>query len=421
MRSGTFKWIILVCTIITGLLVAAQVFWLNRIYNYEQKEFNSGVIKSIKGVYESFNIIDSNNAHTGQLIEQSGDNIFLFRFDVAPPKDSFLNTVLNNLEDFEVFADCKLGFYDIKKKSWLFQQYLPSEASRHSGKEIPEMPAFQKDYSFAVLYFPYRNKYILSEMRWWILSSILLLLILIALGFSMFHLYRQKFLNEVQNDFIRNVTHEFQTPLTTLTVGLDMISKGSIAEHPDKLEKYTKLMQGQTEYLKHHIENLVQVMKADATGMAMEKEAVNPNELVKAAVSQLYGMIEEKKAKIELNLDDENKSVMADANNLYTSVLNLLSNAIKYSKEPVVVVETKCNETHYTISVKDNGVGISKQFQNRLFKKFYRVPTGDVHNVKGLGLGLYFVKKVVNAHKGKINVNSIPGIGSEFIIDIPVK
>ena len=282
MRSGTFKWIILICTVITGLLVAAQVYWLNKNYNYEQKEFNAAIVKSIKGVYENFDIIDSNNAQKGQLIEQSGYDLFLFRFDPVPPQDSFINTVLNNLEDFEVFADCKVGFYDAKKQALAFEKYLPTEASRHSGKDIPAMPVINKPYSYGVLFFPYRNQYILTEMRWWIISSIILILVLSALGFSVFHLYRQKFLNEVQNDFIRNVTHEFQTPLTTLTVGLDMISKTSVTEHPEKLEKYTRLMQGQTEYLKHHIENLVKVMKTDATGMDMQKEMICPNELVKA-------------------------------------------------------------------------------------------------------------------------------------------
>lgn len=421
MRSGTFKWIILICSITTGLLVAAQVFWLNKIYNYEQKEFNSGVVKSIKGVYESFHITDNNNADNGQQIEQNNNNSFVFRFDGIPPKDSFVNTILDNLEDFDVFTDCRAGFYDAHKKQWAFQEYLRSEASPHSGRDVPAIPDIKRDYSFGVLYFPYRNQYIMTEMRWWILSSIFLLLVLTALGFSMFHLYRQKFLNEVQNDFIRNVTHEFQTPLTTLTVGLDMISKSSTASHPEKLEKYTRLMQGQTEYLKHHIENLVKVMKTDATGLQMEKEIVSPNELVKAAVSQLYAVIEEKQARVELNLEESNASVFADAGNLYVSILNLVSNAIKYAKEPVVIVETSTNGLYYKIRVKDNGVGIPKQFQKRLFKKFYRVPTGDVHNVKGLGLGLYFVKKVVDAHKGKITVNSIPGIGSEFIIEIPVK
>jgi two-component system phosphate regulon sensor histidine kinase PhoR len=163
----------------------------------------------------------------------------------------------------------------------------------------------------------------------------------------------------------------------------------------------------------------MKVIKTEATGMVVEKESVAPNELVKNAVTQLYAAIEEKHAEIKLELEPANVTILADRNNLYVAIVNLISNAIKYSKDPVVIVETKAVNGSYTISVKDNGIGIDKRYQKKLFKKFYRVPTGDVHNVKGLGLGLYFVKKVIDAHKGTITINNIAGIGTEFVIELP--
>jgi len=419
MRSATFKWIILLSTIIIGLLVAAQLYWLYKIYNYEQKEFTTSVIKSIKGLYEDLELTDSNTAHLQEMIEQPNANTFLVRIDSIPPKDTLLNSVMNNLEDFGVFADCKVALYDDDVQKYLFQDYLPTAVTRHPENDGADLPLYQKNYAYVHLYFPHRNQYVIKEMNWWIIASIVLLLILIALGYSIFHLYKQKFLNEVQNDFIRNVTHEFQTPLTTLTLGLDMIAKPGITEHPEKLAKYARLMQGQTDYLKHHIENLMKVLKADATGMVIEKEKVAPNELIKNAITQLYAAIEEKHAVIELHLESANATILVDGNNLYVAIVNIISNAIKYSKEPLVIIETKAVNGTYTISVKDNGIGIDKRYQKKLFKKFYRVPTGDVHNVKGLGLGLYFVRKVVDAHKGTITVNSIAGIGTEFVIELP--
>jgi len=236
----------------------------------------------------------------------------------------------------------------------------------------------------------------------------------------MFHLYRQKFLNEVQNDFIRNVTHEFQTPLTTLMVGLDAIAKPSIINYPEKLEKYTRLMQGQTAYLKQHIENLMKVLKADTTGLVLERLAVSPNELIKQATEQLHVNIEEKKATLQLELEQNNTLIEVDKSGLYVAILNLLSNAIKYSNNPMIIVKTAVVNGRFQISVKDNGIGIEEQFQKKLFRKFYRVPTGDVHNVKGLGLGLYFVKKVIDENRGTILVKSISGIGSEFVIELPI-
>lgn len=419
MRSTTFKWIILLATIIIGLLVAAQLLWLNKIYNYEQKEFVTSVVKSIKGVYEDLELTDSNAAHLQQLIEQPNANTFLFRIDIIPTKDSLLNNLLNNLEDFGVFADCKVALYNDDTHSYLFQEYLPTAVTKHPVTSSNDLQLYDKDYAYVNLYFPNRYQYILSEMSWWIISSVLLLVILIALGFSVFLLYKQKFLNEVQNDFIQNVTHEFQTPLTTLTVGLDNISKPSIIDHPEKLAKYTQLMQGQTAYLKQHIENLMKVLRTEATGLKLEKEKVSPNELIKNAVAQLYAPIEEKQAKIELHFEESNCTIFADPNNLYVALLNVISNAIKYSRNPLVIIETKIFNGSYSIAVKDNGIGIARKYQKKLFKKFYRVPKGNVHNVKGLGLGLYFVKKVISAHNGTITINSIEDIGTEFIVVLP--
>lgn len=419
MRSSTIKWIILLSTIVIGLLVVAQLFWLNKIYNFEQKEFNTSVVKSIKGFYEVLQITHSNAGHLQNLIEQPNANTFLFRLDSIPPKDSLIGNLVANLEDFGVFADCKIALYSNHLHKFIFQEYLPTAATKHPWNEGEKLPLYNKGYSYVQLYFPHRSQYILNEMSWWITSSILLLIILVALGFSMFHLFRQKFLNEIQHDFIQNVTHEFQTPLTTLTVGLDIISKPSIIQHPEKLEKYTRLMQGQTAYLKHHIDNLMRVLKTEADGLVMQKEMMSPNELIKNAVTQLYAAIEEKQAIIQLKLEEANETILIDSSSMYVAILNVISNAIKYSKNPLVIITTTMANGMYRISVKDNGIGIAEQYQQKLFKKFYRVPTGDIHNVKGLGLGLYFVKKVVTAHKGTITIKSIEGIGTEFIIELP--
>jgi two-component system phosphate regulon sensor histidine kinase PhoR len=419
MRSSTFKWIILISTIIIGLLVSVQLFWLNKIYNYEQKEFTSSVLKSIQGVYEDLDLSDSSRPVLQKLIEQPSSNSFLFKINRIPSRDTLLKTVLVNLEDFGVFTDCNIGLYNNRVHSYTYQSYIPTAASKHEDTNVTDLPLYQNDYDYIHLYFPHRSQYILSSMTWWVVSGMLLLLILIALGISMFHLYRQKFLNEVQNDFIRNVTHEFQTPLTTLMVGLDAISKPSIIGYPAKLEKYTRLMQQQTAYLKQHIENLMKVLKAESDGLVVEKEEVIPNELIRKAVTQLNVAIEEKNAKIELLLEPGNTTVEADKSGLYVAILNLVSNAIKYSRDPMIIIETKLLNGLYQISVKDNGIGIEEQYQRKLFHKFYRVPTGDVHNVKGLGLGLYFVKKVIDENKGTIHLKSITGIGSEFVIQLP--
>lgn len=420
MRSTTFKWIILISTLLIGLLVSVQLFWLNKIYSYEQKEFTTSVVKSIQGIYEDMDLSDSSGPELQKLIDQPNINTFLFNIQRIPQKDSLLATVLSNLEDFNVFTDCKLAIFDHRLQKYIYEVYVPTAASRHPDNSGINLALYKNPFSYVQLYFPHRSQYIISSMRWWIASSIFLLMVLIAFGFSIFHLYKQKFLNEIQNDFIRNVTHEFQTPLTTLMVGLDAIAKPIVTDHPEKLEKYIKLMQGQTVYLKQHIENLMKVLKAESSGLSPEKEAISPNELIRNAVAQLQSNIDERQAKIELFPEQNNVKIVADKSGIYIAIINLISNALKYSAKPVIIIETKVLNGMFQISVKDNGIGIEEQYQKKLFSKFYRVPTGDIHNVKGLGLGLYFVKKVVDENRGSIHVKSIPGIGSEFVIQLPI-
>ena len=419
MRSTTLKWIILLSSILIGLLVSAQLYWLNKIYNFEQKEFTTSVVKSIQGVYEDVELSGTSFTHLQKLIKQPHPNSFLFKVENVPSKDSLKYSVVSNLQIFGVFTDCWMALYDKKMHKYVYEVYLPGVASAHPVNNSVALPLFANNYDYVLLYFPHRSQYIITAMSWWLASSLLLVLLLIALGFSMFHLYRQKFLNELQNDFIRNVTHEFQTPLTTLVIGLDAIAKPSIIDMPEKLEKYTRLMQGQAAYLKQHIENLMKVLKAETSGLAPERETIVPNELIKQAIAQLTVMIDEQHAEVQLLLEAGDTTLLADKNGLYVAILNLITNAIKYAVNPVICIKTTRVDNRYFISVKDNGIGIEEKLQKKLFRKFYRVPTGDVHNVKGLGLGLYFVKKVADENNGSIRVKSAPGEGSEFIIELP--
>ncbi len=420
MPTGTLKWIILTFSLVIGLLVLAQLFWLNKVYRFEKKEFSNSVIKSIKGVYEDLELIDSSPTHLQKLIEQPTVESFLFKIDSIPQQSDLQNVLLANLEDFEVFADCKVGLYDNELSRYLYTFYLPSAITKYPLSKEDIIPLVRKNYTYILLYFPHRSQYILYAMAWWISSALFLLVILIALAFSVFSLLRQKFLNEVQNDFIRNVTHEFQTPLTTLTVGLEAISRDDVIANPERRHKYIQLMQGQANYLKLHIGNLIKVLQAESGGLPVKRQLISPNTLIHEAISQLNPVIEEKHATIRLNLETHG-TIFADKAGMYLVILNLISNALKYSIDPQIEITTTATHPWYIVSIKDNGIGIEKKFIKKLYKKFFRVPTGDVHDVKGLGLGLYFAKKVVDAHRGTIQVSSQPGKGTAFTIRLILK
>jgi two-component system phosphate regulon sensor histidine kinase PhoR len=258
-------------------------------------------------------------------------------------------------------------------------------------------------------------------MTGWIVSSALLLLVLLGFAASLYYFFKQKFLVEIQKDFINNVTHEFSTPLSVIELSVDGLEKPAAHANQEKQQKYINAIRYQADYLNNHISNLVKTVIADQYQFVLRMKPVVPNELLKKVIAQLEPLLNKKAGIVEWDLDEENSSIMADEENLYLAFFNIINNAIKYSSQPKIIISTVKNSHKYIISIKDNGAGMESSEYKKIFKKFYRVQNGNVHNAKGLGLGLYFTKKVIDGHHGKIDVQSLPGIGTEFKIELPLK
>ena len=421
MRSNTIRLFILIASLLIAVIIAVQVYWLNKTYTFEKNEFNTSVIKSIRSVYEDLPLLNKASEKLQTLVEKTDANSYIFRTDSIVPKDSLVFYMHNELEDFDIFTDCKMAVYDNTQSKYVYDAYLPSAGSGKIGDTTMPLPVFQKNYSYVYLYFPHRNKYIINQMTGWIVSSALLLFVLISFAASVYYFFKQKFLVEVQKDFINNVTHEFSTPLSVIELSVDGLSKRSDQTNPEKQEKYINAIRYQADYLKNHISNLVTTVVADDYKFELNLKNVIPNELLKKAAAQLEPLLNKKVGIIEWDLEEENYSLPADEENLYLAVFNIINNAIKYSQQPKIIISTIKNSHKYTISIKDNGTGIESAELKKVFKKFYRVQNGNVHNVKGLGLGLYFTKKIIDHHHGKIDVQSLPGIGTEFKIELPLK
>lgn len=420
MRASTIRWIILSFISVVVLLVCAQLYWLNKIFQFEVKVFRTNVMKAVKATYNQLELNAEKNALIQTLTEQPSPNSFLFRVDSFPDQEMLRKSLYVSLDNFGILSDCKVALYDNVTNRFLYEMRLYAMVSGNPHFTPYDIPVYKRDFPYIILHFPNRVKFILQSISWWIFSSTMILLFLVALGISIFYLYRQKSLNAIQNDFIRNVTHEFQTPLSTLTVGLDALTKPAIISQPDKLNRYVKMMQGQTEYLNHHIQNLVSVLKTERGKVSLKKEDVSPEHVIGQVVNQMEAVIQERHAKVECVFGTNGTKVMADPAGLHMVILNLLSNALKYASRPEIRIETGIRKNKYIMTVSDNGIGIDKKYIRHLFRKFYRAPTGDRHDVKGLGLGLYFSRKILKQHKASIDVQSTPGKGTLFTIEFPL-
>jgi two-component system phosphate regulon sensor histidine kinase PhoR len=429
MRSTTLKWIVLSATLLAAIVVTVQLIWLKKVYSFEQRQFNLNVVKSIRGLFEDLQMND-NMATTApgfsqqQLIDAPASDYFSFYADTIPPRDSLVYYIQDEFSDFQVLTDCKLGAYSATEKKFVYEDYIAAPASRYDRTKAAaeELPAYEKNYDYILLYFPHRQEYILEQMDFWIVSSVLLFLALIGLAASLFYFYRQKFLAEIQKDFVNNFTHEFKTPLAVMKIAADVLSQESIIHDPARLERYTAIICSQTQHLQNQVERLLQTASIDSNDLPIRKEDIDPGVLIEQALGKVQPLIEQKKARVEVKLEENatGSTIHVDRAHMELAVINLLENALKYSAEPRILVETGKVDDEFFISVKDNGVGIEKQYLKNIFKKFYRVPTGDIHDVKGFGLGLNFVKRIIDAHKGKIKVHSLPGIGTEFRLFIPL-
>jgi two-component system phosphate regulon sensor histidine kinase PhoR len=242
---------------------------------------------------------------------------------------------------------------------------------------------------------------------------------LIAFGASIFYLYRQKFLNETQKDFVNNFTHEFKTPLAVIKIAAEVLQQPNIIDKPERLRNYAGIIDEQSTHLENQIQRLLEITYTDRSSLPLEKDSFDINAVLMQAINDLQPLADQKNAVITSNFATANTTVTADKYYLLLTFINLIENAIKYSGKPEIFISSYTEGNDCCIAIKDNGIGISPENQKKIFDRFFRVTKGDLHTVKGFGLGLSFVKKVVDTHGGKIEVLSEPGKGSTFIVKIP--
>ena len=270
--------------------------------------------------------------------------------------------------------------------------------------------------------FPERRKYLLSSILGMIALSILFTsVIIIAYSSAIYQLIRQRQISQIKTDFINNMTHEFKTPIATINLALDSIKNPKIISDKDKVMRYLKMIKDENKRMHAQVENVLRISKLEKNELNISKERVKLHDLVEDAITHVELLVEDRKGYVKLHLEADKSSVLANETHFTNVIVNILDNAIKYSDDaPKIDIYTENVGTNILLKISDQGNGMSKQVQKKVFEKFYREHTGNVHNVKGHGLGLAYVKRIVDDHQGYITVESEKGKGSTFIIRLPL-
>jgi two-component system phosphate regulon sensor histidine kinase PhoR len=273
-----------------------------------------------------------------------------------------------------------------------------------------------------MVFFPEQNRYVFNNL--WVMfasSGFFILIIIGAFFFTINTIIRQKKLSDIKNDFINNMTHELKTPISTISLACEALNDPDIHKSASMTANYTRMIQEENKRMTLLVENVLQSALLDKSDFDLQNNRVDMHVVIQKVIQNFEMHLTQHKVKLDLKLSAQNPVIDGDVVHLTNVIFNLLDNAIKYTPDiPEIQIETKTQGTNILISFTDNGIGITREEQKRIFEKLYRVPTGNIHNVKGFGLGLSYVNAIVSKHHGSIRVESDLGIGSTFTLVLPL-
>lgn len=333
-----------------------------------------------------------------------------------------LKTVLNNeLKNRDIPIDFQFGIFS-DTILHAYSEAADSARLANSEYKVELYPnaIFNRNLKLAVV-FPGREGFIYRSLNWLLMASFLFsLFILTAFAGSIYYILRQKKISEMKSDFINNMTHEFKTPIATISVAADSINNDKVIASAEKVRYFTGMIKKENARMNRQVEDILTIARLDRKDFEFHWESIDVHELIRDAIDGLKLQVEKRKGKTATRFQAGNSVATTDKNHCTNLVFNLLDNAIKYSDgPPEITVSTENKNNGVVISVADKGIGMSKSVQAKIFEKFYRQSSGNVHNVKGFGLGLSYVKAVVEANHGTISVKSEPGKGSMFDVFLP--
>ncbi|WP_181304087.1 sensor histidine kinase KdpD [Rufibacter sp. XAAS-G3-1] len=416
--------LVLACVALVALL-SVQLVWLNKAYSAQERAFNHSVQVALTNVSDQLLSKSGKVAPTSaKPIKQVASNFFLAELNAPVDPAEASKLLQEELAKRQLQERYEFGIYNSLDDTLMFGQYMAAPQKAATSVKTPVIRHEQVGavplYNLAVV-FPGKTSFILKEMEFWWYSTGALGLVVLFFAYTMFQILREKRLSELKTDFINNLTHELQTPITNIRLASEVLRKRAETLSPDRLTRYHDLIHSENERLRAQVERVLQMATLENRELALKKEPVDLHALLQETGQNLTPRLQQRAGHLRLDLQATKPLIHADGLHLANALYSLLDNAEKYSPQaPEIEVSTRDTEQGISISIRDKGVGIKQEFQKFLFDKFYRVPTGNVHNVKGFGLGLSYVKTIMDAHHGQVTVESTGQQGTCFRLVLPV-
>ncbi|SHF42406.1 sensor histidine kinase [Chryseobacterium takakiae] len=398
---------------IIGILIA-QLMWTRQAYNLENKKFNQTVniallevVEKLSGGKTSFSespvqnisndyyVVNINNEFHPELLEY------------------YLKTEFNH---FQINTDYVYALYNCQSDQMLYGKFVSKHQESPNEKFI-KFPKHKNLVYYFSIRFPDKTTYLISSLRFWYVLTFALIIILLVYVYSIYTIIQQKKFAELQRDFINNMTHEFKTPLSSILLASEALTKQDIVKDNSKLQTYTSIITDQSHKLNRHIEKILNIAKNDASGLSLKPQKI----VLLPIIQEIVNNIKQKNENLSVEIDIEsNISIIADEFHFCNIVYNILDNSIKYcDTQPIIFISSLKDSKALYLKFKDNGIGIPAKNIPHIFDKFYRVNTQKSDEVNGFGLGLFYVKKIVQQHNWKISVENNADKGITITLTLP--
>jgi two-component system phosphate regulon sensor histidine kinase PhoR len=355
-----------------------------------------------------------------ETINRVYSNYYTIDFS-APVKTKELEQILlTSFQNQNLNVDFEYGIFDCTDERILYGRLVKIDEKLKDRAVVFDLDGAE-NYYIGIL-FPTQRSFLLNQINIWIFFTVVLLLVILFFTYTIWTILKHRRLSEVKNDFINNMTHEFKTPISTIALSSEVLLKDNILENPERFRHYVKIINEENKRLKGHVESVLQIALFDNKKIGFNRKDLNINDILQNISKNMQPRLDEKSGNLNLEFNAQNPLVSGDENHLTNVFYNILDNAIKYcDKIPEIRISTINLKKYISIEISDNGKGMKKESTKQIFEKFYRVPSGNVHDVKGFGIGLFYVKQIVDEHKGKIKVKSVLGKGTIFRIYLPTK
>ena len=401
-------------------LVVLQINWINHAAQLREDHFDHTVNMAVCSAVDKISK-DKMACQALGVARNAPSNEFRARIENVKENTCVDSLLEHELRYYKIDLDYEytLTWFSKKKEKSIFQLAgFSGEPYKLSLCRIPQASGLE-----LLVTFPGKGRYIYAQMGMMLFSSVALIILLSGCFVASFlMILKQKKIHSMTTEFITNMTHEFKTPLATIALASSMLRKGKVADNAQKAQKYANVIHEEQRKLREHVEQVLSMAKLERGEFKLQKTFVCMHSIIEKAIASVEMQVQNKDGEILYTKCGQEAQASVDALHLTNAIANLLDNANKYTPEtPRIVVSSKVEDNCLLISVEDNGIGMSKDKQKMVFDKFYRVPTGNVHDVKGFGLGLAYVKMIVERHNGFVHVKSELGKGSVFTISIPLE